>query len=287
MPRFYSNARRLAFASAAILLALACSDNPVETRPTIGSLSFNIVSGDGQSALANTELADPLVVQVLNDRGRAVRDQIVNFRVVAGGGSVFAGTSLTNADGIAKEWWTLGASGAQSVEVRAVNPATGEKQVFATFTATITPPPPPPISPDAWEPNDIQGQSYVGIFGNGQSFALQANFNTLTDVDWFRYGVRDLANPGCDDIFSPSEDFTFTTTLTNVPAGSTYRVSLYWGASLINSRDVVGGSTGSFTYSYSGSCGPDNGRTLDVRVERLTGDPTATLYSLTASVTEQ
>ena len=58
---------------------------------------------------------------------------------------MFAGASLTNADGIAKEWWTLGASGAQTVEVRAVDPTTGEKQVFATFNATIAAPPPPPV----------------------------------------------------------------------------------------------------------------------------------------------
>jgi hypothetical protein len=286
MPRFYSNARRLAFASAVVVLAVACSDSPVETRPTIGSLSFNIVSGDGQSALANTELADPLVVQVVNERGRAVRDQIVNFRVVAGGGSVFAGTSLTNADGIAKEWWTLGASGAQSVEVRAVNPATGEKQVFATFNATITVPPPPSITPDGFEPNDFQGSRIIGSMVNGDSRIIFANFHTLTDVDWFRYTVVDGINPGCSTL-SFSEDFTFTTTLTSVPVGSTYRVSLYWGASFIASRDVVGGNTGMFTYSYSGSCGSNDDRTLDLKVERLVGDPSATLYSLTTSVTEQ
>jgi hypothetical protein len=242
------------------------------------------VSGDGQSALANTELPDPLVVQVVNDRGRAVRDQVVNFRVVAGGGSVFAGTSLTNTDGIAQEWWTLGGSGAQTVEVRAVNPTTGEKQVFATFHATITVPPPPP---DSYEPNEVQGSRIIGTLGNGDSRTISANFHTPTDVDWFRYTVFDGSNPGCADIFNPSEGFTFTTTLTSVPVGSTYRVSLYWGASLINSRDVVGGNTSTFTYSYSGSCGSIDDRTLDLKVERLVGDPSATLYSLTVAVTEQ
>jgi hypothetical protein len=133
----------------------------------------------------------------------------------------------------------------------------------------------------------VQGSRIIGTLGNGDSRTISANFHTPTDVDWFRYTVFDGSNPGCADIFNPSEGFTFTTTLTSVPVGSTYRVSLYWGASLINSRDVVGGNTSTFTYSYSGSCGSIDDRTLDLKVERLVGDPSATLYSLTVAVTEQ
>lgn len=285
MSKLYSNARRPAFA-AAIVLALACSDNPVDTKPALGSLSLNIVSGNGQSALANTELPDPLVVQVLNDRGRPVRDQIVNFRVTSGGGSVFAGASITNSDGMAMEWWTLGESGAQSVEVRAVDPTTGAKQVFGTFTATITPPPPPPVSADSWEPNDTQGSRQVGALRDGDSHGLVSNFHTLTDVDWFRYDVLDGSNPGCGT-FSLSEEFTFRSTLTNVPAGSTYRVSIFSGATLVAQQTVGGGGSATAIYSYSGSCVTNNDRSIDIRVERLAGDLSATMYSLNSSATEQ
>jgi hypothetical protein len=277
---------RVILAATLVLFAAACTDSLV--TPTTGPLSLNVVSGDGQSALANTELPDPLVVQVLDAKGHPVREQIVNFRVVSGGGSVYAGTSLTNSDGIAKEWWTLGASGTQRVEVRAVDPTTGEKQLFATFNATITPPPPPLITPDAYEPNEVQPAArLIANMGNGESRSLSANFHTLIDVDWFRFRVLDGSNPGCTNPFSPSEDFTFTTTLTNVPVGSTYTVSLYDGATLRGSRTVPGGSSGSFTYSYSGSCGPDNSTNLDLKVERVTGDPSATMYSLSVSVTEE
>jgi hypothetical protein len=277
---------RVMLATALVCFA-ACTDSLVDTGPVVGPLSLNVVSGDGQSALANTELPDPLVVQVVDDKGKRVRDQVVNFRVVSGGGSVFAGTSLTNADGIAQEWWTLGASGTQRVEVRAVDPTTGEKRIFATFNATITTPPPPPITPDPYEPNESEPLAYfVANMGNGESRLLFANFHTLTDVDWFRYRVLDGNNPGCGG-FNLSEDFTFTTILGNVPVGSTYAVSLYDAGTLRGTRTVTGGSSGTLIYNYSGSCGSDNSTNLDLKVERVSGDPSATNYSLSTSVTEQ
>jgi len=69
--------------------------------------------------------------------------QIVNFVVASGGGSVFAGASVTNVDGVAQERWTLGLSTAepQRVEVRAVDPSTGEPKVFGVFQATALPGP--------------------------------------------------------------------------------------------------------------------------------------------------
>lgn len=64
--------------------------------------------------------------------------QVINFRVLEGGGSMFAGVGVTNAEGRAQDRWTLGAgAGATNVsEARAVDPATGNPIVFARFTAT-------------------------------------------------------------------------------------------------------------------------------------------------------
>jgi hypothetical protein len=274
-----------ALVGALLVFAAACSDSPVETNSTNGPLSLNVVSGDAQSGLANTELPDPLVVQVLDTKGHRVRDQIVNFRVVAGGGSVFAGTSLTNSDGIAMEWWTLGASGAQRVEVRAVDPTTGEKQVFATFNATIAAPPPPAITPDAFEPNDAQQIArLIGNMNSGQSLSLSANFHILTDVDWFQY--RTLESGGSCGFPGSTENFAFTVTLGNVPAGSTYSFSIFEGTILRGSRSVTGGgSPGTFAYNYTGVCGQNDDTTFDVKVERTSGDPSATLYSLGVTYT--
>ncbi|HEX5872676.1 MAG TPA: Ig-like domain-containing protein, partial [Longimicrobium sp.] len=64
--------------------------------------SMDIVSGNDQQATVGQELPQPLVVKVVDEQGRPVRNQLVNFRVTAGGGSVFAGSALTNRDGIAQ-----------------------------------------------------------------------------------------------------------------------------------------------------------------------------------------
>src|SRR6266550_702111 len=65
-------------------------------------------------------------------------DQAVGPLVVSGGGSVFAGAAITGADGIVQERWTLGASGPQRVEARAIDTQTGAKLTFAIFDATLT-----------------------------------------------------------------------------------------------------------------------------------------------------
>lgn len=102
---------------------------------------MEIVDGDEQEGRAGAELPEPLVVRVTDDDGNPVPNQHVNWRVTAGGGSVFAGAGLTNANGEARERWTLGtiAGSEQEVEVRAVDDATGEPLVFATFRATALP----------------------------------------------------------------------------------------------------------------------------------------------------
>ena len=117
-------------------LMLASCEQSVSPTPT-GELNLSVVSGDLQEGAAGAELPNPLVVKVTKPDGRPVRGQILNFRVVSGGGSVFAGTALTDERGIAQERWTLGTSGVQKVEVRAVSTSTGAPQVFATFTAAI------------------------------------------------------------------------------------------------------------------------------------------------------
>jgi len=138
---------------AAVLIALivmACADYPTEEKlesPAIpiGALSLSVVYGDGQTGNPGEELPDPLVVLVESD-SQPVENQIVNFRVISGNGEVFAGVALTNSQGLALDYWTLGDAGNQTVEARAVS-ADSTKQVFGTFTATLILPPPPPDEP--------------------------------------------------------------------------------------------------------------------------------------------
>src|SRR5947208_1628862 len=136
----------------AALLVLASCVAPVDTNQAVGPLSLSVVSGNNQTGPPGTELPAPIVALVEDSRGHAVRGQIVNFVVVSGGGGVFAGAAISGGDGIVQERWTLGFSGPQQVEARAVDNATGAKITFATFTATLTDVQPPVVSGVATSP---------------------------------------------------------------------------------------------------------------------------------------
>jgi len=118
------------------LVVAACQDQP--TQPEFApALLFSVVTGDGQEGAPGEELSDPLVVRVTNDRGWGVPRHLVNFRVVQGDGTMWAGTSLTDWRGYTRDFWTLGTTGAQRVEVRSVDPSSGAKEVHASFVATL------------------------------------------------------------------------------------------------------------------------------------------------------
>ena len=80
--------RRVVVAALFSLVA-ACSSEQA-TRPTLplGGIHLTIVSGNSQVGAPNTELPAALVAMVTDDKGRPLKDRVVNFRVVSGGGSV-------------------------------------------------------------------------------------------------------------------------------------------------------------------------------------------------------
>src|SRR5258705_8858224 len=146
--------RLSSFARLAGLLVLASCIAPVDTDQAVGSLTLSLVSGNNQTAPPGTELPNPLVARVEDSRAHPVKGQIVNFVVVSGGGSVFAGAAISGGDGIVQERWTVGLSGPQQVEARAVDGQTGEKITFAIFTATLTDVQAPVVSEVAASPTD-------------------------------------------------------------------------------------------------------------------------------------
>ena len=118
--------------------AIACDASPMAQQALeTGPASMAIIGGNLQVGNVDEPLPDPVVVRVLDGGGEPIAGQVVNFRVTAGGGSVLAGAVRTDGEGIAQETWTLGpaAAASQELEARAVDPASGQKQVFATFTA--------------------------------------------------------------------------------------------------------------------------------------------------------
>lgn len=132
-----SHSPRLTYLAAAVGLVTFAACNGGETTRAADPVPTNlqIVSGDAQHGVVGHELAAPVTVRITDAGGKPVRGQVVNFRVVTGGGSVYAGTALTDADGTASDRWTLGTiADTQRVEARAVT-ADGTKQLFGTAWA--------------------------------------------------------------------------------------------------------------------------------------------------------
>jgi len=136
-----SSAPILAGTLAGVLaLSLACSGDGPTAVVAGPPASLLITGGQDQSIIVGKELPTILEVKIVDAQQRPVKGQVVNFRVISGGGSVFAGVAITSDSGIAKERWTLGtvASDSQRVEARAVDDK-GTALVFGVFRAVALP----------------------------------------------------------------------------------------------------------------------------------------------------
>jgi hypothetical protein len=111
------------------------------TASEMGAPRLEKVSGDSQSATAGQKLADPLVVRAVDASGRPLRGIKLNWRVLAGGGSVLRGVGRTDAEGKASAEWVVGTPGPQELRVAANDAAP------VRFTAAATPVVPPPALP--------------------------------------------------------------------------------------------------------------------------------------------
>ena len=134
-------AGRRAAACLAALAALAACDSPNESRPRVAA-ALQEVTGNDQSAAVGARVTNPIVVRVVDDRGRPVEGALVAFRVTSGGGSLAAGSAQTDAQGEARDLWTLGTSTApadsQRVEARLSLNASGQAATVV-FRATARP----------------------------------------------------------------------------------------------------------------------------------------------------
>jgi hypothetical protein len=156
---------------------------------------LSIVSGANQSAFMHTQLPQPIVAQLLNSRGRPVKGQVVNFRVVQGGGSVWAGASTTDSNGMVKDWWTLGDFGPNLLEARTVDSQAGEKLVLGTVQATALfldePTAQCRIAPDVtWEVDQ------PGECGASVDFAPRVRFGTSVQMEILVTNDQGTSVPG-------------------------------------------------------------------------------------------
>lgn len=111
-------------------------------------VSATLVSGGGQSAPANTQLADSIRVRFTDTFENPVAGATVTFTIQSGGGSLSPTTAITDIDGRVGVAWTLGELGAQQMRaaiggvglnVNATLVASEGISLFAGFDYTYVP----------------------------------------------------------------------------------------------------------------------------------------------------
>lgn len=107
------------------------------------------VSGDNQSGQTGTQLANPLVVQLVDALGNGLAGKSVVWPVASGGGTITAATTTTDAAGRASATWTLGPVAGVNIVIPASSGFT------VTFTASSSPTAPTAISANS--PTQLAG----------------------------------------------------------------------------------------------------------------------------------
>ncbi|HEY5220314.1 MAG TPA: Ig-like domain-containing protein, partial [Gemmatimonadaceae bacterium] len=95
--------------------------------------SITRVSGDGQTAVVSSVLANPFVVKVADDSGRPVVGAQVTWAIVGGGGTVSPVTTAADTTGTAQAVLTLGNAAGTNTVSASVSPT-----LSISFTATAT-----------------------------------------------------------------------------------------------------------------------------------------------------
>jgi hypothetical protein len=114
---------RLGVLCALVLASVAagCSDDDDPTAPPPVAASVLEVSGDSQSTVAGTPIANPLVVRVVTAEGTGLSGVEVTWTAVAGTGTLSAAADTTDADGLAQVQYTPAAAGTDTIAARVAN----------------------------------------------------------------------------------------------------------------------------------------------------------------------
>jgi hypothetical protein len=121
----------------ALLVSAGLSCREATAPPPVAA-SLEVASGGDQTGTVGAPLSSALAVRVRDADGQPIEGQLVTFVVTAGGGSMAAGSGLTNANGVVEDRWTLGRStgDAQTVEARVAPATEGAQLLVQTFHAT-------------------------------------------------------------------------------------------------------------------------------------------------------
>ncbi|MBA3345045.1 MAG: Ig-like domain-containing protein [Gemmatimonadales bacterium] len=117
-----------------VLATAACQSDDLLLPSDGGEAQVQVNRGDEQVGLPGAQLANPLIVRLVDRAGVGIPNRAVLWVVNAGGGSVNPATGMTDAEGFASAEWVLGPSaGPNTVEARV--PDIG----VVTFTAIGSP----------------------------------------------------------------------------------------------------------------------------------------------------
>jgi len=121
------------------LLVAGCGGS-AEPGPRPGPPANVSLVGEPLYGVVGTAL--DVTVKVTDANGLAVPNQLVNWVIVQGNGTLFVSSVTTSATGEAKNQWTLGTqAGEQAIEARAVGQLTGAPIVVRRITARARPGP--------------------------------------------------------------------------------------------------------------------------------------------------
>jgi len=129
-----SSANRLiASATFVVALGLASCSGGSSTAALVPS-AIGIVSGNGQTAIAGATVAQPFVVEVLDQNAEEMLGVSVNWTIITGGGSLTSTASFTDSAGHANTRYTAGPVAGSATVRASVNGIPNP----VVFTVTIT-----------------------------------------------------------------------------------------------------------------------------------------------------
>lgn len=207
------------------------------------------VSGDNQTGIMATALANPLVVQVKDSAGNPQSGVTVNFAVTGGGGSVSPTSAVTNTNGQASTVLTLGTTGGVTNTISATASSVGSV-TFTAFTARANPTNPNPIylenqkpGTTAWRiPNnsyarngEIAGYAGATSVNKGGTLPIKVSLGSSGQftIDVYRLGyyggagARLIVSSGTlSGITQPACSFDNTTRLVECNWSTSYTVAV-------------------------------------------------------------
>jgi hypothetical protein len=112
--------------------AVSCGGSDLTFPPDGSPSSLVAVSGSGQRGTVGTQLPKPLVVQVVNEAARPVRQVSLRFQTEAPGAEILPASIATDDSGYAEVRVRLGTTeGTQTIEARIAEPASELRTSFA------------------------------------------------------------------------------------------------------------------------------------------------------------